>query len=247
MKSLKFICFTCTLGNVRTHTHTHTHTTFVYFPCEYVTYLRYTHVEIHLSYNNCTLVRLWYLTKYSVKIRIRSVKRIYCKNYQLGRKENNKFSRRTNENIRINIHGNSIIPFLTRFCTKLRYITRPLIPCKKVLYAYGFQLVFLRYGNLLHNSRLKIILPSVRIILSVWHFVRVTFCPCDILSVWHFVRVTLCPVIFRPGWYFVRVIFVQVIFCPGDILSRWHFVRWHFIRWHFVRWHFVRWHFFWTP
>ena len=84
-------------------------------------------------------------------------------------------------------------------------------------------------------------------ILSVWHFVRVTFFP------WHFFLVTFYPVTiclcdilsvtFCPSHY-VRVAFfpcgilscgiLSVTFCPSDVLSVWHFVRVAFCPWHFV-------------
>ena len=50
--------------------------------------------------------------------------------------------------------------------------------------------------------------------LSVWYYVRVTFCPCGILSMWHYVRGIMS------RWYYV-----QVECCPCDIFSVWHFVR----------------------
>ena len=102
----------------------YTHVTYLRYT--HVTYLRYTHVEIETLLrccNNCTLVRLWYLTEYSVKIRVLFANRIYCKNYQLGRKENNKTSPRTNEST----------PFLLRIALHNTIGN----------HAYGFQLVFL--------------------------------------------------------------------------------------------------------
>ena len=64
--------------------------------------------------------------------------------------------------------------------------------------------------------------------LSVWHFVRVTFCPCDIFSVTFFPSYILsCD--YLSVWHFVRHI-LSVTLCPCGIFSVWHFVLWHFVR-----------------
>jgi hypothetical protein len=53
-------------------------------------------------------------------------------------------------------------------------------------------------------------------ILSMWHFVNVTFGQCDILSKSHFVNVTFCQ-----SHILSKSHFVNVTFCQYDVSSMW--------------------------